>query len=77
MYDDNCHVVVPALHESRVIAETVRRLRRHFRKIIVVDDGSTDNTADEALKAGAIVVRHPINLGQGAAIQTGIDFALP
>jgi polyprenyl-phospho-N-acetylgalactosaminyl synthase len=76
MYDDNCYIVVPALDEGLVIAETVRGLRRHFRSIIVVDDDSTDNTADEALKAGAIVVRHPINLGQGAAIQTGIVLAL-
>jgi glycosyltransferase involved in cell wall biosynthesis len=42
----------------------------------VVDDGSTDATADHAHAAGATVVRHPFNLGQGAALQTGIDYAL-
>ena len=40
-----------------------------------VDDGSTDGTADAALRAGAHVVRHPVNLGQGAAIQTGVEYA--
>src|SRR5262249_28459340 len=43
---------------------------------VVVDDGSADETAEVAARAGAEVLRHPINLGQGAALQTGIDYAL-
>ncbi len=43
---------------------------------MVVDDGSADATAEQAAAAGAEVVRHPFNLGQGAALQTGIEFAL-
>src|SRR5205823_1379368 len=44
--------------------------------VIVVDDGSSDDTAAEAARAGAYVLRHPINLGQGAALGTGIRYAL-
>ena len=44
--------------------------------VVVVDDGSSDRTRDLAAAAGAVVLRHPINLGQGAALQTGIEFAL-
>jgi len=69
-------VVVPAYCESAVIGETVRRLRQSFPNVVVVDDGSPDDTAEKALAAGAVVVRHVVNMGAGAAIQTGIDFAL-
>lgn len=69
-------VVVPAYNESTVIASVVGDLRRHVEHIVVVDDCSTDQTAAEARAAGAIVLRHEINRGQGAAIQTGLEFAL-
>jgi len=49
---------------------------RHASHIVVVDDGSTDGTADAARSKAAVVVSHPVNLGQGAALQTGLDFAL-
>jgi glycosyltransferase involved in cell wall biosynthesis len=44
--------------------------------VLLIDDGSTDATAATAEKAGAVVIRHPVNLGQGAALQTGIEYAL-
>lgn len=69
-------VVVPAFNEADVLAQTLSDLLSHFQKIVVVDDCSTDGTGDIALARGAYVCRHPINLGQGAAIQTGIAFAL-
>ena len=69
-------VVVPAWRESGIIRRTVSELRRHFVNVVVVDDGSRDATAAEALAAGAVVVRHSVNLGQGAALQTGIEYAL-
>jgi glycosyltransferase involved in cell wall biosynthesis len=69
-------VVVPAYNESQRVAAVVAGLRLHFGSVIVVDDGSTDDTADLARAAGARVVRHPGNLGQGAALQTGFAFAL-
>jgi glycosyltransferase involved in cell wall biosynthesis len=69
-------VVVPAYNEARVIRGLVSELVRSGYRTIVVDDGSHDATAVGASAAGAAVIRHPINLGQGAALQTGIDFAL-
>lgn len=50
-------------------------IRLVFDDVVCVDDGSTDDTAAAARRAGAYVVRHPVNLGQGAAIQTGVEFA--
>jgi glycosyltransferase involved in cell wall biosynthesis len=69
-------VVVPAFNEATVIATTVRGLRQRFHNIVVVDDCSSDDTAQLALAAGAHTVRHPVNLGQGAAIATGFAYAL-
>jgi glycosyltransferase involved in cell wall biosynthesis len=75
-------VIVPAYNERTTIAEEVRSIREALAgnafsetEIIVVDDGSTDNTAELARGAGATVVAHPVNLGQGAAIKTGITKA--
>ena len=56
--------------------EVILEARKTFQNIVCVDDGSRDNSVEEALAGGAVVVSHPINLGQGAALQTGIDFAL-
>jgi polyprenyl-phospho-N-acetylgalactosaminyl synthase len=69
-------VVVPAFNEEAGVATVVSGLRVEFGRIVVVDDGSTDRTADLARAAGAHVVRHPSNLGQGAALQTGFAYAL-
>jgi len=69
-------VVVPALNEGKVIRRTITALREVFPKVVVVDDGSKDATGKEAIDSGAVVIRHPLRLGQGAAIQTGIEFAL-
>ena len=68
-------IVVPAFNEAQVIGEVVADLRSAFAKVVCVDDGSRDDTGDTALRAGAHVVRHPVNLGQGAAIQTGVEYA--
>lgn len=69
-------VVVPAYNESTVIAATVHDLRQCFTDIVVVDDFSADGTGPIALAAGAHLVRHAVNLGQGAALATGIAYAL-
>jgi glycosyltransferase involved in cell wall biosynthesis len=69
-------VVIPAFNEARVIGRVVTDVRRAGYPVIVIDDGSRDDTGRVAAAAGATVVRHPINLGQGASLQTGIDFAL-
>jgi polyprenyl-phospho-N-acetylgalactosaminyl synthase len=69
-------VVVPAYNEEARVGAVVSDLLTHFDTVVVVDDGSSDATADLARAAGARVVRHPGNLGQGAALQTGFAFAL-
>ncbi|MCG5431476.1 glycosyltransferase family 2 protein [Mycobacterium sp. MYCO198283] len=73
-YDD-VWIVVPAFNEGSVVGDVVSELRTVFRNVVCVDDGSRDDTGPAALAAGAHVVRHPVNLGQGAAIQTGVDYA--
>ncbi|MGH3562748.1 MAG: glycosyltransferase family 2 protein [Mycobacterium sp.] len=68
-------IVVPAFDEATVIGNVIADVRSVFDHVVCVDDGSTDGTAAIARRAGAYVVRHPVNLGQGAAIQTGVEFA--
>lgn len=71
------YIVIPAYNEENSISGVIKDLKKHnYHNIIVVDDGSTDNTLKIARQAGTIVVRHPINLGQGAALRTGMDLAL-
>jgi polyprenyl-phospho-N-acetylgalactosaminyl synthase len=73
---DDVYVVVAAYCEPDIIAETVGTLVDCFPHVVIVDDGSPDATAERASRAGAVVLRHPFNLGQGAALQTGIAYAL-
>ncbi|WAA67398.1 MULTISPECIES: glycosyltransferase family 2 protein [Microbacterium] len=73
---DDTWLVVALYNEAEVIEDVVRSARERFPNIVCVDDGSADESAARALAGGAIVVRHPINLGQGAALQTGLQFAL-
>ena len=68
-------IIVPAFNEAQVIGAVVAELRTVFTHVVCVDDGSRDGTGDIALRAGAHVVTHPVNLGQGAAIQTGVEYA--
>src|ERR1700683_2913142 len=68
-------IVIPAFNEAAVIGEVIAEVRSAFDHVVCVDDGSTDGTGEIATRAGAHLVRHPINLGQGAAIQTGVEYA--
>ena len=68
-------VVVPAYNEASVIAPVISQLIKLNYSVIIVDDGSTDRTGQVAALAGARVVTHPVNLGQGAALQTGLAVA--
>jgi glycosyltransferase involved in cell wall biosynthesis len=68
-------IVVPAYNEAGVIGDVIADVRSVFDHVVCVDDGSRDATDEGALRAGAHVVRHPVNLGQGAAIQTGVEYA--
>jgi glycosyltransferase involved in cell wall biosynthesis len=69
-------VVVPLFNEATVIADVVRGIREAFPQVVCVDDGSSDGSAAAAREAGAVVVQHPVNMGQGAALQTGIEYAV-
>ena len=73
---DAVWVVCPAFNEARVITDVLNGLTAHGYRVVVVDDGSDDSTHEIARSLAAAVVRHPVNLGQGAALATGISFAL-
>lgn len=68
-------LVVPCFNEGTVIEDVLRSARETFPNIVAVDDGSADDSAAAIHAAGAHLVRHPVNLGQGAAIQTGVEYA--
>ena len=71
-------IIIPVFNEADKLLEllnTIRALRLASSEIIVIDDGSTDGSSDVAMNAGANVVRHPYNIGNGAAIKTGIRAA--
>ena len=68
-------VVIPLYNEAPVIGGVIEELSRDFGNIVCIDDGSTDGSGAVAKAAGARVLTHPINLGQGAALQTGISYA--
>jgi polyprenyl-phospho-N-acetylgalactosaminyl synthase len=72
---DMC-VVVPMYNEATVVGDVVARLRTVFDRVVCVDDGSTDSSAEVASAAGATVVRHCTNLGPGAALRTGLEYAV-
>lgn len=69
-------LVVPLYNEATVVRSVIEKARKTFPNIVCVDDGSSDDSVREATLGGAVVVRHPTNLGQGAAIRTGLDYAL-
>ncbi|MBX3087588.1 MAG: glycosyltransferase family 2 protein [Cryobacterium sp.] len=63
-------------NEGEVISSVIESVIANFDRVVAVDDGSSDDSAELARSAGAWVIRHPVNLGQGASLQTGFDFAL-
>ena len=72
-YDDSW-LVVPLYNEATVIGQVIDDAKQSFTNIVCVDDGSSDGSATIARKHGARVIEHPFNLGQGAALQTGMEF---
>jgi glycosyltransferase involved in cell wall biosynthesis len=70
--------IVPAYNEQGMVGRVVRDITRHAPDfdVVVIDDGSVDNTAAEAEASGAVVVRHPFNIGIGGAMQSGFKYAL-
>ena len=69
-------VIIPALNAQRTIAPIVVEARRYIEPVIVVDDGSSDSTGEVARAVGAVVLRHDVNRGKGAALRTGFEWAL-
>jgi glycosyltransferase involved in cell wall biosynthesis len=69
-------VLIPVYNEATVIGDVIADVRRQFDLVVCVDDGSGDGSAAVARRAGAEVVRHALNLGQGAALRTGFDLLL-
>lgn len=59
-----------------MIRKVVEEVLEHYPVVICVNDGSTDNSASEIIKTGALLIEHPMNIGQGAALQTGLEMAL-
>lgn len=74
---ENVSIILPAFNEEQSIGSTIRAIRELYPEIeiLVVDDGSKDNTARKAASAGAHVMKHPYNIGNGAAIKTGLRYA--
>jgi glycosyltransferase involved in cell wall biosynthesis len=68
-------VVIPVFNEAQVLEQVLRQTLAVFPNVVCVDDGSGDGSVDAVLRTGAHLVRHPVNLGQGAALQTGITYA--
>jgi glycosyltransferase involved in cell wall biosynthesis len=74
--NEDVWVIVPCYNEAPVVRGVIEGVLAQFPNVVVVDDGSTDTSAAEVRQTRARLVQHPINLGAGAAYQTGIDFAL-
>jgi glycosyltransferase involved in cell wall biosynthesis len=77
MSHNSVSIIIPAFNEAQVIGDLVSDIRHQYPdfEIIVIDDGSADQTAEVAGEAGALVYRHPYNIGNGAAIKSGIRAA--
>ncbi len=69
-------VVIPAFNESKEISGLVKKIKEKNLEILVVDDGSTDSTAQIALSAGAVVLKNPVNEGKGVCLRKGFKYAL-
>ncbi|HEY9701447.1 MAG TPA: glycosyltransferase family 2 protein [Allocoleopsis sp.] len=73
----NIFIIIAAYNEGKSISNVIKKLHNSgYHNIVVVDDGSRDDTYDVALKSGAIVLRHVVNRGQGAALKTGMEYSL-
>jgi glycosyltransferase involved in cell wall biosynthesis len=68
-------LIVPVFNEAQVVAEVIVAASRSFPNVVCVDDGSTDDSSAQIRTTSARLVRHPVNIGQGAAIQTGVEYA--
>lgn len=70
------YILIPVYNEEKIISKTIANLQSHFDNILIINDGSTDGTLQSLNGINITLINHPINLGQGAAIKTGIEFIL-
>lgn len=68
-------VIIPVYNEAEVISGVIKSLVKHFKYVVCVNDGSADDSSKEISKHKVYLINHPVNMGQGAALQTGIEFA--
>ncbi len=68
-------VIIPVYNEGKVIKSVIDKVLKEYKYVVCINDGSSDNSREEILKTKAYFVDHPINIGQGAALQTGVEFA--
>lgn len=74
--NDEIVVLVPAHNEEKTVGELVKKLKKDFSSVVVIDDGSTDNTSLYAAGEGAVVLKHDKCRGKGAALQTGFRYVI-
>jgi glycosyltransferase involved in cell wall biosynthesis len=74
--NDDVAIVIPVYNEDQVLLGVVKDVLSTFSHVVCIDDGSTDGSSDVVRSTDAVLVSHPMNLGQGAALQTGIEAAL-
>jgi glycosyltransferase involved in cell wall biosynthesis len=75
--NNDVFIVIAAYNEGKSISKVIANLHKAgYHNVVVVDDGSRDDTFDIVVESGAIALRHVVNRGQGAALKTGIDYAL-
>lgn len=74
-FKSNTAFIIPVYNEEQVIFDVANNVLKGFDTVVCVNDGSRDGSRQQIMKTGAYLVDHPINMGQGAALQTGIEFA--
>lgn len=75
MKEPDVAIIIPVYNEEKVIRGVLKSVLKDFKYVVCVNDGSKDNSTEEICKTDAFLVEHPINMGQGAALQTGVEFA--
>ncbi len=76
MDKNNTWVVIPAYNEATRVGKVIEKAKKYCSNIVVVDDGSKDNTCDAAKKEKVTVLKHIVNMGKGSALKTGCDYAV-
>jgi len=74
--NSDTYAIIPVYNEASAVGDVIKTVKKTYKNVVCVDDGSRDNSSQAISSSGAILLRHSINLGAGAATQTGIDYAL-